>query len=83
MNKVKLFFIILWIIAIVGFILEIIWMINILPKQIEFDNQCKAVCLEENMGYDTDIGSGLFEVNGVCYCKKVYALDKLNATEKK
>ena len=53
-------------------IFTIIWEINIIPKQISFDNICQSNCLSKGLDYETKIFSYPWNnVNGECYCKKL------------
>jgi len=61
-----------YIIVAITLIFIFIWGVSIIPKQLEFNNNCKKICLSKNMNYSTEFFSYPWNVNGKCYC--VYKL---------
>ena len=60
------------IISILVMIFTIIWGINIVPKQMDFDNYCKTICQSKSLDYEVEMASYPWNnVNGKCYCKKI------------
>lgn len=54
-----------------------IWGINIIPKQMAYQEECKSACLDENLSYQISFDSNPWDnVNGKCFC-----LEEINLEE--
>ena len=60
-------------------VFTLIWGINIVPKQLSFDNSCKNNCLSKGLDYETEMFSYPWNnVNGKCFCKNLTLINNFN-----
>ena len=75
----KLYLKIIYAILVLILVFTLIWGINIIPKQMDFDNSCKQNCLSKGLEYETRVNSYPWNnVNGKCYCKNLTYIEMVN-----
>jgi len=72
MNSYHISILVLFAVVTIG---GIVWAIDLVPKQIEFSNQCERDCGLLNMTYETYFRSTFTNLNGECVCKFVLPQD--------
>jgi len=75
---------IIYIILALIFAFILIFGINIIPKQMAFDNSCKEVCLLKGFN-DHEITTFSYpwnNVNGKCYCKNETQINNFNGVSR-